>query len=41
MKMGEEEISTGNYKEFLISGSRDRTLIIWELNNFTEEGDQD
>jgi len=41
MKMGEEEISAGNYKEFLISGSRDRTLIIWELNNLVEEGDQE
>jgi hypothetical protein len=31
MKMGEEEVSKDTYKEFLISGSRDRSLIIWDL----------
>ena len=31
MKMGEEEVGKDTYKEFLISGSRDRSLIIWDL----------
>jgi len=31
MKVGEEEVSKDVYKEFLISGSRDRSLIIWDI----------
>jgi guanine nucleotide-binding protein subunit beta-2-like 1 protein len=38
MKVGEEEISKDNYREFLISGSRDRTLVIWDLD---QSGDSD
>ena len=38
MKVGEEEISKDNYREFLISGSRDRTLVIWDLD---QSGDTD
>lgn len=36
MKMGEEEVGKDTYKEFLLSGSRDRTLIIWDLNNVSD-----
>jgi len=32
MKIGEEEVGKDTYKEFLLSGSRDQTLIIWDLN---------
>lgn len=32
MKMGEEETSTNVYQEFLISGSRDHKLMIWDLS---------
>jgi guanine nucleotide-binding protein subunit beta-2-like 1 protein len=32
MKIGEEEVSKDQYREFLITGSRDTTLIIWDLN---------
>jgi guanine nucleotide-binding protein subunit beta-2-like 1 protein len=32
MKVGEEEVAKDQYKEFLISGSRDRTLLVWDLN---------
>ena len=38
MKFGEEAVSGDTYKEFLISGSRDRTLLIWDLN---EKSDAD
>jgi guanine nucleotide-binding protein subunit beta-2-like 1 protein len=38
MKVGEEEVSKDNYREFLISGSRDKTLICWELD---QSGDSD
>ena len=38
MKVGEEEVSKDNYKEFLISGSRDRTLMVWDL---TDKSDAD
>jgi guanine nucleotide-binding protein subunit beta-2-like 1 protein len=31
MKMGEEEVEKDVYREFLISGSRDQTLIVWDL----------
>ena len=31
MKVGEEEVAKDQYKEFLISGSRDRSLMIWDL----------
>jgi guanine nucleotide-binding protein subunit beta-2-like 1 protein len=31
MKVGEEEVSKDNYKEFLITGSRDKSLIIWDI----------
>ena len=31
MKVGEEEVAKDTYKEFLISGSRDRSLMIWDL----------
>mmetsp|Transcript_10075 Transcript_10075/g.16989 ORF Transcript_10075/g.16989 Transcript_10075/m.16989 type:complete len:347 (-) Transcript_10075:130-1170(-) len=32
MKVGEEEYAPGQFREFLISGSRDQSLIIWDLN---------
>jgi guanine nucleotide-binding protein subunit beta-2-like 1 protein len=32
LKIGEEEVAKDQYKEFVISGSRDRTLIIWDLH---------
>ena len=41
MKMGEEETGPDTYKEFLISGSRDRTLIVWDLNSNISEGDDE
>jgi guanine nucleotide-binding protein subunit beta-2-like 1 protein len=44
MKIGEEEIDkeAGTYKEFLLSGSRDQTLIIWDLKQVSEaDEDQD
>jgi len=41
MKMGEEEVGQDTYKEFLISGSRDRTLIIWDLNTNVSDGDDE
>jgi len=31
MKVGEEEVEKDVYKEFLLSGSRDRTLMVWDL----------
>lgn len=39
MKIGEEEVAKDQYREFLITGSRDRSLIVWDLNpvNDTEE----
>ena len=40
MKMGEEEIEKDTYREFLISGSRDQTLIIWDLS-FPSDADDD
>jgi len=42
MKMGEEEVSAGSeeYREFLISGSRDRQLIIWDINKVSEGDDE-
>jgi len=33
MKVGEEEVAKDTYKEFLISGSRDKSLIIWDLDD--------
>jgi guanine nucleotide-binding protein subunit beta-2-like 1 protein len=39
MKMGEEEVGDG-FKEFLLSGSRDRTLIMWNLQDVAD-GDED
>jgi len=39
MKIGEEEIGKDTYKEFLLSGSRDRSLIIWDLNPASEADD--
>ena len=38
MKVGEEEVSKDNYREFLISGSRDKSLVIWDLD---QSGDSD
>jgi len=32
MKIGEEEVSKDQYKEFLISGGRDNKVIMWELS---------
>jgi guanine nucleotide-binding protein subunit beta-2-like 1 protein len=40
MKMGEEETAKDTYREFLISGSRDQTLIIWDLS-FPSDADDD
>ena len=40
MKMGEEEVGKDTYKEFLISGSRDRSLIIWDLSQ-AEQTDEE
>jgi guanine nucleotide-binding protein subunit beta-2-like 1 protein len=40
MKMGEEETGKDTYREFLLSGSRDRTLIVWDLNQVAD-GDDD
>ena len=37
MKIGEEEVSKDQYKEFLISGSRDKTLMIWDLNEKSDD----
>lgn len=39
MKIGEEEIGKDSYKEFLISGARDKTLIIWDLNQVSDADD--
>ena len=42
MKVGEEEIAgqKDQYREFLLSGSRDRTLMVWDLAE-KSEGDED
>jgi guanine nucleotide-binding protein subunit beta-2-like 1 protein len=40
MKIGEEEVGKDQYQEFLLSGSRDQTLIIWKLNT-KSENDED
>lgn len=40
MKIGEEEVGKDTYREFLLSGSRDKTLIIWDLNP-KSDGDDD
>ena len=40
MKMGEEEVGQDTYKEFLISGSRDRTLIIWDIDKVADGDDE-
>lgn len=42
MKVGEEEVggAKDQYKEFLISGSRDKTLMIWDLNEKSDIDDQ-
>ena len=41
MKIGEEEVGkdSGSYKEFLLSGSRDNTLIIWDLRQVSDADD--
>merc|ERR1712021_293935 len=40
MKVGEEEVEKDTYKEFLISGSRDHTLIIWDLTQAPETDEE-
>jgi len=40
MKVGEEEISKDTYREFLISGSRDKTLIVWDLQEAAETDEE-
>lgn len=40
MKVGEEEVEKDTYKEFLLSGSRDRKLMIWDLYDKTEADDE-
>merc|ERR1712127_188929 len=40
LKVGEEEISKDTYREFLLSGSRDQTLMVWDLAE-RAEGDED
>ena len=40
MKVGEEEIEANKYKEFLISGSRDSTLVVWDLHDQVSEIDE-
>merc|ERR1719149_353489 len=40
MKVGEEEVEKDTYKEFLISGSRDHTLIIWDLTEAAETDEE-
>jgi guanine nucleotide-binding protein subunit beta-2-like 1 protein len=37
MKIGEEEVAKDQYREFLISGSRDKTLMIWDLAEKSDE----
>jgi len=37
LKVGEEEVAKDTYKEFLISGARDNTLMMWDLNEKTDE----
>merc|ERR1711935_282196 len=39
MKVGEEEVAKDTYREFLISGSRDRSLMIWDLAEKTDADD--
>jgi len=40
MKVGEEQVAENQYKEFLISGSRDRTLLVWDLNEKSEADEE-
>ena len=40
MKVGEEEIAKDTYKEFLISGSRDRSLIIWDIDQAADTDEE-
>ena len=39
MKVGQEKLDDGQYKDFLLSGSRDRSLIIWDIAEKSEAGD--
>ena len=38
MQVGEETLEDGSTKEFLISGSRDKSVMTWEIQ---ERGDTD
>ena len=42
MKVGEEEIARqkDQYRRFLLSGSRDRTLMVWDITE-RADGDED
>lgn len=40
MKIGEEQVGEDKYKDFLISGSRDHTLMIWDLNEKSEADEE-
>jgi guanine nucleotide-binding protein subunit beta-2-like 1 protein len=39
MKVGQEKIDDNQYKDFLISGSRDKTLIVWDIAEKTDTDD--
>jgi guanine nucleotide-binding protein subunit beta-2-like 1 protein len=40
LKIGEEEVAKDTYKEFVISGSRDKTLIIWDLHPIADTDEE-
>jgi len=41
MKVGEEQVGPDEYREFLISGSRDHSLIIWDIKQNSSDADED
>ncbi len=40
MQVGEETLPNGDVREFLITGSRDKTLMIWDIIE-RKESDED
>jgi hypothetical protein len=40
MQVGEQTFEDGSTKEFLISGSRDKTLIIWDIEEKKETDEE-
>jgi guanine nucleotide-binding protein subunit beta-2-like 1 protein len=40
MKIGEEEVGKDQYREFLLSGSRDNSLLLWDLYDKTDADEE-